>query len=466
MTSFLLNGTPRTLTNIEPGRTVLDHLRLHERLTATKEGCAEGDCGACTIAVGKICGDGIKFTSANACIMLVSALDGCAVVTAEAVATNGALAPVQQALVTAHASQCGFCTPGFVMSLYAYTQNPIPESESDKSAAILDNIAGNLCRCTGYRPIIDAAATLHHHPDPRTDAWRAALATLPPDNSAPATLEALDAAYAATPTARLIAGTTDLGVAIAKHGHVPAAMISLRRIEALKTITETDTSLIIGATATYTEILPALDTHFPAFASLVRRIGAVQIRNLGTMGGNICTASPIGDSAPCLLALDAMLHLRSQAGTRKINIDDFFLSYRQTAMQPGEYLTAIEIPRLAPGTQFFTNKISKRFEEDISTVAAAFKITLTNNIITEIRTGFGGMAATPARAKHAEAALINQPLTAATFSQAAAKIGEDFKPLSDFRASAAYRSSVAAGLLHRLGAQLMHPKMPVEIFAL
>jgi xanthine dehydrogenase small subunit len=465
MTNFLLNGAPRTITP-EPGRTVLDHLRLHERLTGTKEGCAEGDCGACTIAIGRVSGDTLKFSSANACIMLASELDGCAVVTAEGLAQNGALVPVQSALVEAHASQCGFCTPGFVMSLYAYAQNPIPESAPEKTAAIFDNLAGNLCRCTGYRPIIDAAATLHHHLDPRIESWRAQLNDLPADTGAPATLEELDAAFAAKPTAKLIAGTTDLGVAIAKHGTVPAAMISLRRIAELKTITETATSIIIGATATYSEILPYLKTHFPAFATLVRRIGAVQIRNLGTMGGNICTASPIGDSAPCLLALDATLHLRSSAGRRKIKIDDFFLAYRQTAMREAEYLTAIEIPFLKPAEKFFANKISKRFEEDISTVAAAFKVTITDNIITFIRTGFGGMAATPARAKHAEAALINQPLSPGTFAKAAEKIGDDFTPLSDFRATAGYRSQTAAGLIRRLGAQLMDPETQVEIFAL
>jgi xanthine dehydrogenase small subunit len=465
MTSFLLNGTLRHI-NAEPGRTVLDHLRLHERFTGTKEGCAEGDCGACTIAIGRVNGDTLKFTSANACIMLASELDGCAVVTAEGLALDGTLAPVQSALVQAHASQCGFCTPGFVMSLYAYAQNPVPETEAEKTAAIFDNIAGNLCRCTGYRPIIDAAATLHHHPDPRTATWRALLGTLTPDSTAPATLEELDSAFAATPTAKLIAGTTDLGVAIAKHGTVPAAMISLRRIAELKTITETETSLIIGATATYSEILPYLEIHFPAFATLVRRIGAVQIRNLGTMGGNICTASPIGDCAPCLLALDATLHLRSSAGQRKIKIDEFFLAYRQTAMREAEYLIAIEIPYLEASDKFFTNKISKRFEEDISTVAAAFKITIADNNITFIRTGFGGMAATPARAKRAEAALINQPLSPATFAKAAEKLSQDFTPLSDFRATAAYRSRVAAGLIRRLGAQLIDPETPVEIFAL
>jgi xanthine dehydrogenase small subunit len=465
MTSFLLNGTPRSITP-EPGRTVLDHLRLHERLTGTKEGCAEGDCGACTIAIGRPCDGTLKFSAANSCIMLTSELDGCAVVTAEGLAEHGALAPVQSALVDAHASQCGFCTPGFVMSLYAYAQNPISETEAAKTAAIFDNLAGNLCRCTGYRPIIEAAQSLHHHPDPRTESWAAKLATLPPDTTAPANLAQLDAAFAASPTAKLIAGTTDLGVAIAKHGTVPAAMISLRRIAELKTITETKTSLIIGATATYTEILPYLECHFTAFATLVRRIGAVQIRNLGTMGGNICTASPIGDSAPCLLALDATLHLRSGKGQRKIKIDEFFLAYRQTAMQPGEYLTAIEIPFLKGEEKFFANKISKRFEEDISTVAAAFKLTITNNFITEIRCGFGGMAATPARAKHTEAALINQPLTETTFTKAAARITQDFTPLSDFRATAAYRSQTAAGLVRRLGAQLIAPETPVEVFAL
>ncbi len=280
MTQFILNGQVRNIA-AEPGRTVLEHLRLHEHLTATKEGCAEGDCGACTVAIGRRAGDGLKFSAVNSCIMPATALDGCVVITAEGLEDSQTLSPVQQALVASHASQCGFCTPGFTMSLFALTQDEGGISEK----AVLDALAGNLCRCTGYRPILAAAASLHQEPDPRIPAWRAALDELPRASTAPQSLEALATALAANPEARLIAGGTDIGVGIAKFGQVPGDMISVREVPELKKITEEHGGLTIGAAATYSEILPYLDRHFPNFSALIRRIGAAQIRNLGTMGG-------------------------------------------------------------------------------------------------------------------------------------------------------------------------------------
>ena len=453
MTRFLLNGAPRDVPDIEPGRTVLDHLRLHERLTATKEGCAEGDCGACTIALGRPRDGGLEFAAVNACIMLARDLDGCAAVTAEGLADAGALVPAQQALVELHGSQCGFCTPGFVMSLFALLQQPPPDDKAARHEAVLDALAGNLCRCTGYRPILAAAEATPWQADPRTATWAAALHDLAAaDDTVPPSLEALDAALAATPHAKLTGGTTDLGVPIAKHGQIPPHMISLRRVAGLADIAEHGDHLHIGATARYTDILPHLQRHFPHFAALVRRIGSVQIRNLGTMGGNICNASPIGDSAPCLIALDAVLTLRSAGGEREVPIADFFTGYRKTALQPGEYLRAIKIPFLHDGEQFFAYKLAKRFDQDISTVAAGFKIRFEDSAIASLRAGFGGMAATPLRVTALEETLVGQPTTPETFAKAADAASGFFKPLSDVRASADYRRSAAAGFLLRLGA--------------
>jgi xanthine dehydrogenase small subunit len=465
MTFFLLNGAPRELQNVEPGRTVLDHLRLHERLTATKEGCAEGDCGACTVVIGRPENGVLKFAAVNSCIMLAASLDGCAVVTAEGLAANGALAPVQQAMVELHGSQCGFCTPGFVMSLYAHTQNAQPDGPHEKREALLDALAGNLCRCTGYRPILAAAETLHHAPDERAGEWADKLATMPPDATAPRSLEALDTLLAANPNAKLVSGTTDLGVGIAKHGKIPENMILVRAVEGLDVIEEAPDHLLIGASATYSNILPYLQTHFPNFAALVRRIGSVQIRNTGTMGGNICNASPIGDSAPCLIALDAILVLRSADGERELSIEDYFTGYRKTALRPGEYLRAIKIPYLEQDQKFFAYKLAKRFDQDISTVAAAFKISITDGTITGLRAGFGGMAATPLRVTALEAALLNQPAGAKAFERAAALTGTFFTPLSDFRATAAYRLDAAAGFIRRLGVQAASA-VPADIWAL
>jgi xanthine dehydrogenase small subunit len=463
MTSCILNGRAEQF-EAPAGRTVLDHLRLTQRLTGTKEGCAEGDCGACTVAIGRREGDGLKFTAVNGCIMLAADLDGCVVLTAEGLAQGAELAPVQRAMVELHGSQCGFCTPGFVMSLFAHLQAPPAESPQAENEALLDALSGNLCRCTGYRPILAAAQALPHAPDPRIPEWRAKLDRLVPDDTAPKTLEALDALLAAAPESRLTAGTTDIGVGIAKHGRVPPQMISLRAIPALREIARTPTHLIIGASATYSEILPYLERNFESFASLIRRIGSVQIRNLGSMGGNLCNASPIGDSAPCLIALDAVLILRSATGEREVKVEDFFTAYRKTLLRTGEYLRAIKIPYLAENQKFFAYKLAKRFDQDISTVAAAFLLQIEDGVITHARAGFGGMAATPLRATAIEAALIGKPCTSGTFEAAAAEIPSIFQPISDFRASAAYRLQAASGFLHRLGAQAQH--LPADIWAL
>jgi xanthine dehydrogenase small subunit len=460
MTHFLLNGMPKALGNAEPGHTVLEHLRLTERLTATKEGCAEGDCGACTVVLARPQGETLKFEAVNACIMLARELQGCAVLTAEGLTDSGVPNAVQNALVENHASQCGFCTPGFVMSLYAYAQSPAPEP-ADRLEKIQDALAGNLCRCTGYRPIIDAALSLTHTPDPRIPTWRAALDALQSEKTLlqPTNFAELTEVLANHPTARLLAGGTDLGVGIAKYGHIPETLISLAHVEGMDKIEVLEDGLRIGATATYTEILPYLEQHFPAFAAMVRRLGSVQIRNLGTMGGNICNASPIGDSAPCLLALSATVNLHGPAGPRTLPLEDFFLAYRKTALAPGEFLKSIEIPYLRGAQKFRTYKLAKRYDQDISTLSAAFAATYENNRLTQIRAAFGGMAATPKRAHHLEAALL-----AGTDGQAA--LAQDFQPLTDFRATATYRTSAAHNLVQKFLAETSDIPQHADLWSL
>lgn len=453
MTRFLLNGESRVLADAAPGRTVLDYLRLEERLTGTKEGCAEGDCGACTVAIGRKAAAGLRFEAVNACIMMASDLHGCALLTVEGLAVEGALAPAQTAMVECHGSQCGFCTPGFVMSLFAFGQNPQPANPAARREAILDALAGNLCRCTGYRPIVAAAEMLGHAPDARVPEWRAALDALAVEEDLPRDLAALDALLAARPGVRLVCGATDIGVPIAKHGRVPAGMVPVRQVAGLDAIEERDGELFVGASASYSVVLPYLARHFPAFAALVRRIGSLQIRNLGSMGGNVCNASPIGDSAPCLIALGAVLVIRSAAGEREMAVEDFFEDYRRTALRPGEYLRAIRMPYPGGGERFAAYKLAKRFDQDISAVAAAFKLRVVDGVIVAARAGFGGMAATPVRAAAVEAALVGKDCAAATFAAAAEVAAGCFAPLSDFRASAAHRREIAAGFVRRLGAE-------------
>ena len=404
--------------------------------------------------------------------MLTCELDGSVVVTADGLASKGVLEQTQKAIVENHGSQCGFCTPGFVMSLFAYAQNLQSEDLEHRRETIWDALAGNLCRCTGYRPIVDAALWLTHRVDPRVEEWRTVLDALPDEVdgadtvSAPRSMAELDALLARHPSAKLLNGGTDIGVAVAKHGQLPARLISLRRVAGLDMIIETDEALIVGAAATYSEVLPYLEKHFPAFAKLVCRIGSVQIRNIGTMGGNVCNASPIGDTAPCLIALGAEFLVRSAAGRRVVPVDAFFTGYRKTALRPEEYLVSINIPLLKPGEKFFAYKIAKRYDQDISTVAAAFWLRVGGNKVAAIRVGFGGVAATPARALAVEKALLDEPLSESVFAAAADAVAQDFTPLTDFRAPAHYRLQAAAGLVLRAGAQLLQPEAVTDIWAL
>ncbi|MGQ9371649.1 xanthine dehydrogenase small subunit [Azospirillum sp. A39] len=465
---FVLGGRVVEAAGVAPTTTVLDWLRAHGR-RGTKEGCAEGDCGACTVVLGERAPDGvagprIRYRAVNACILFLPMIDGKLLLTVEDLA-DGDLHPVQRALVEANASQCGFCTPGFAMALFdLYHAAPAADD-----GAIHDALAGNLCRCTGYRPIVEAARRMHDHDDAaaaeraaRSEAGLAALLQTAqradaleiagPDGRflAPRGLPELAAAVARHPDATLVAGATDVGLWVTKQHRRLPVLIHLAHVPELRTVAETETHLEVGAAATYTSLLPALDRLFPAFAALVRRLGAAQVRNAGTLGGNIANGSPIGDSMPALLALGTELVLNRDGERRTVPLDAFYLGYRRSALRPGEFVERVRIPRLRPDQRFAVWKVSKRRDQDISAVCGAFCLTLdADGTATAFRAGYGGMAATPARAAAAEAAVVGQPWTAGTVDRAMAALAQDFSPIGDARASAAYRAAVARNLLQR-----------------
>jgi xanthine dehydrogenase small subunit len=456
---FLLNGQPCSAEGVPPTTTVLDWLRTRAHLTGTKEGCAEGDCGACTVVLGQRVNGSMQYRAVNSCLMMLPQVDNCAVLTVEGLAAaDGTLHPVQQAMVDADATQCGFCTPGFVMAMFAFHHGGEPADDT----LIHDALAGNLCRCTGYRSIVEACRRVASGPADRFvgegAATAQALSALAPcaDYRAgaqtflmPRTLDQLFAAMAQMPDALLLAGGTDLGLRVSKDRELLPAVISTQAVAELRRIADGDDALELGGAVTYTEALPYFDQHFPSFGALVRRIGSRQIRNLGTIAGNLATASPIGDSIPCLIALDATVTLASRAGERSLPVEEFITGYRKTALAPGEVIAAIRIPLLAPGREFAVYKLSKRFDQDISTVIGAFRLHRQGGKVGELRAAFGGMAARSMRAASLEAAVTGRPWTPVWLADIDALIARDFTPIGDHRGGASYRLRAAAGLLRR-----------------
>lgn len=447
--------------------TVLEYLRLRLRRTGSKEGCAEGDCGACTVVIAELGPDGsLRYRAVNACILFVYQLDGKALFTVEDLADeNGQLHPVQQAMVEAHASQCGFCTPGFVMSLFAYFRGH--EKADDES--LKDALAGNLCRCTGYRPILDAGHRMFEGRSMDSfTAEEAALAaqlkaladgrhrmlrhsTPGGDFIAPRSTAELAETLCALPAGDtwLLAGGTDVGLWVTKQGRAPRSLVYLGGIPELKQIAERPDETEIGAAVTYTDAFEAIARLHPAFARMLRRLGSTQIRNSGTLGGNIANGSPIGDSMPALIALGATLKLQGKAGMRTMPLEDFFLGYRKTALKSGEFVAGVTVKKPGPQSQVGVYKLSKRFDQDISAVLAAFHVVLEGDVVKQARLAYGGMAGIPARARQAEAALAGQPFTPEGIEPAVAALTADFSPMSDMRASAEYRLLAAQNLLRK-----------------
>ncbi len=469
---FLLGQEVRELDRVDPTMTVLDWLRLVERRTGTKEGCNEGDCGACTVAIGRLRAGRIRYRAVNACIRLVGQLDGCQLLTVEdLVKPDGTPHAVQRALVECHGAQCGFCTPGFVMSLFALYETAARPEHSDTALSpeqVDDALAGNLCRCTGYAPIVAAAHRMlqlsRGEPDPlaakRPDTVTR-LEALADDATvtvgergrwfhAPATLEALADLLLEHPDARIVAGTTDVGLWVTKDLRVLDRVIDIGRVGALQEIEDTGDALAIGAAVTYADALPALAKLYPDIGEVFRRLGGEQVRNVGTIGGNIANGSPIGDSPPMLIALGARLVLRKGQERREIPLEDFFVDYGRQDRRPSEFVEKILLPKPTPGLRFRAYKVAKRFDQDISAVLGAFALPIEDGTVGAARIAYGGMAATPRRARRAEAALAGQPWTEPTIEAAMAAIADDFAPITDWRASAGYRARVAANLLRRL----------------
>ncbi len=447
--NFTLNGELREEASVSPTMTALEFLRENAGLTGTKEGCAEGDCGACTIALVRN-GTG-RLEAVNSCLLVVGQLDGANVVTVEGLTEKGGeLEAVQQAIVTQDGTQCGFCTPGFVMALHALRHS----GEAVSDDIIHDALAGNLCRCTGYRSIVDAARTACAVPAGAVSSNDLQAGNAHEADSelyyAPKTIAELIARRAEHPEAPLLSGGTDLGLLFSKERQKFPVTIYTQNVEELRLIDEDAAAITIGAAATYTEALPLIETNYPSFGVLIHRIGSRQIRNVGTIGGNIGNASPIGDTPPCLIALGSVLALHGAGGRREIALENFFLDYRSTDLQPDEIIESVRIPKLSKGQIFRTYKISKRYDQDISSVIGAFHLTLAGGVVTEVRIAFGGMAATPKRAAACELALTGKTWSEESVALAAAEISKDFSPIGDHRASAAYRLRVAENLFVRL----------------
>ena len=461
---FLHRGEVVSLSEVGANETLLDYLRLRRHACGTKEGCAEGDCGACTVALGSLQDGTLEYAPVNACICLLGMIDGKELVAIEDLAgPDGALHPVQDAMLRHHGSQCGFCTPGIVMSLFTLYH---AGGDCDRQA-VNDTLAGNLCRCTGYRPIVDAA--LEACDGPPRDAFaadRAATAqrlTALDDGedlfigdeatgflAAPATVDALASLYARHPAATLVAGATDIGLWITKQLRALPKVILLGRMAGLADIRESERGVHFGAGVTHARAESAMAAIDPDLAEMFRRFGGKQVRAVGTIGGNIANGSPIGDSMPALIALGTALHLRRGEATRSMPLEDFFIDYGKQDRAAGEFVTGIDVPRLGSGEVFRCYKISKRFDQDISAVLGAFRFTVEAQGVTRARVAYGGMAATPKRAAAAEAALKGLSLADVRGWDAACEaLASDFRPIDDMRASAGYRLETAQALLRK-----------------
>jgi xanthine dehydrogenase small subunit len=464
---FILNGEDVSLGDFSPTETLLDYLRLRKRLTGTKEGCAEGDCGACTVLVGRLIGGALRYESVNACIRFLGSLHGTHVVTVEHLAgKDGKLHPVQQAMVDCHGSQCGFCTPGFIMSLYGLWM----ANDNPSRAEIEIALQGNLCRCTGYEPIVKAAEQVaterpsalfdpieRDRAEVMAKLWtiRASSDTITVEKDGkraiiPGTLASLAQTLADEPAATIVAGATDVGLWVTKQMRPINPVVFLNHLTDLQTITEDEAGITIGAGVTYAQALGVLEGHYPALGRLIDRIGGQQVRNMGTIGGNIANGSPIGDMPPALIALGATVTLRSASGTRTLALQDYFIDYGRQDRKPGEFVEKLIVPLPRDDAFFAVYKISKRRDEDISALCGAFHLTLDGEGCVETcRIAFGGMAGTPKRAETVEAALMGQPWSWNAVASAQGSFADDYQPLTDWRATAEYRAITARNLLTR-----------------
>jgi len=473
---FLRGMRPVAIGGMDPNTTVLNYLRRRDGSRGTKEGCAEGDCGACTVVLGEPDGDRIRYRAVNSCIQFLPTLNGKQLITVEDLKDeDGSLHPVQQAMIETHGSQCGFCTPGFVMSLFAlfHSGGPVDRPRID------DALAGNLCRCTGYGPIIDAARRMRElGTTDRFDARERTTAgtlrrlrkkkrmALEGDGRRcfmPKHADELAEILETHPPAYILAGGTDVGLWVTKQHRRLDPIVYLGEVEELRRLTVTSTHIEIGAAVTYSELHAPIAEHYPDFGEIIRRLGSTQIRNAGTMGGNIANGSPIGDSPPPLIALGATLVLRSKVGRREMPLEDYFIAYGKQDRRPGEFVELIKLLLPQAGWTFRCYKISKRFDQDITAALGAFNLKLRDGTVEDIRIAFGGMAAIPKRAPACEAALKGRPWTRATVAEGQRALRQDFAPMTDMRASKTYRSLVAENLLLKAFVETSEPSARTRV---
>jgi xanthine dehydrogenase small subunit len=463
---FLLGEKLVEVLSFDPQLTVLEWLRSDACRCGTKEGCAEGDCGACTVVIGELRDGTVSYRAFNACILLFATLDGKQLITVEDLATDGLLHPVQQALVDQHGSQCGFCTPGFVMSLFAMYHDQ-DRSDNTGRVEIDQGLAGNLCRCTGYVPIVKAARQILDQPATdhfmkQRDLIIRALEDIQPVTAthvefegrhffSPRSVSELSRLLADYPDAVMVAGATDVGLWITKQQQCMDVLIHTCNVMELQklAVDPVQNQLEIGSAVSYSDAMGVLCSHYPDFRPMLSRLGAVQVRNAGTIGGNIANGSPIGDMPPPLIALKAQLVLRSAGGRRELDLEDYFIAYGKQDLRPGEFIEKVLLPLHGDQQLFRVYKLSKRFDQDISSVCAAFALQLDDDEVAEIRICYGGMAGIPARARGAQRALLGKKWTRENIERAKLAMANDFQPLSDWRAGGEYRMLTAQNLLQR-----------------
>ena len=458
---FIRRGQVVSLANVPPSRTLLEVLREDLACTGTKEGCGEGDCGACTVVVGEAEGGKIRYRAVNSCIKLAHSLDGMALWTVEDLASkDGTLHPAQEAMVACHGSQCGFCTPGFVMSLFGMYQNHVSKGNQVTRELAQQELSGNLCRCTGYRPIFDAAQQMAAMPAVSIDetGLLSKLKLLAPIGEgpevdftykSPRTLAGLLQARAAYPDAQLVAGCTDVGLWVTKMHRQFDTVLDLTQVQELRRIEDYPQYIAIGAAVTLNDTFAALLKDRPQLQTFAARFAGLPVRNSGTLGGNVANGSPIGDSMPLLIALGAKVVLMSIRGHRELPLEQLYTGYRKNVMAPDEVLAWIKVPRPVAGEVLKVYKISKRYDDDISAVCLAVNLQMDKGLVTSASIGVGGVAATPVRALQTQAALTGQPWELQTVQQAISALRAEFSPISDMRASGAYRREVLGNLLQR-----------------